>query len=86
MSFEETKWILFTITKEHKHEVKLWEHYIGGGGEISKWEMGIKIIYITKMGIMLQKWGLSNASKNCFECHGYQYAISQTQKLKITGN
>lgn len=32
MSFEETKWILFTITKEHKHEVKLWEHYIGGGG------------------------------------------------------
>ena len=38
------------------------------------------------MRIMLQKWGLSNASKNCFECHGYQYAISQTQKLKITGN
>ena len=58
----------------------------GGGGEISKWEMGKIIIYITKMGIMLQKWGLSNASKNCFECHGYQYAISQTQKLKITGN
>ena len=57
-----------------------------GGGEISKWEMGIIIIYITKMGIMLQKWGVSNASKNCFECHGYQYAISQTQKLKITGN
>ena len=31
MSFEETKWILFTRTKEHKYEVKLWEHYIGGG-------------------------------------------------------
>ena len=31
--------------------------------------MGI-IIHITKMGIMLQKWEFSNASKNCFECYG----------------